>query len=275
MPNDYMLTELDATEEVGDDDLLYTVLMSTDPPTQAKVTKANLFAGMSGGAGSFTDTYANIPTPSKDGDLFLPSDGFTLDRDTGAAWAPWGPLFPLFEPPEIDTLTWVNQGSGTAVKSKGGIYMYAPGVGGDQLRCLVKSKTPPWKLTVGMLVQGYRVNYSAAGILFRESGSGKIVTNHYAGEDYLSLRVSTWGSASSYSGNYMNCSVLPSFSVLWLQIEDDNVNRICRWSVDGQNWIQMHSVGRTDYITADQAGIFVNSNNSWPIGTTFISWKEE
>ena len=63
---------------------------------------------------------------------------------------------------------------------------------------------------------------------------------------------------------------------MWFQIADDNTNRICSISQDGQNFDTFHSVGRTDFLTADQIGICLRSQTT--TGTlaraTLISWKE-
>ena len=79
-------------------------------------------AGAGGGDSTFTDTYANEPAAGNDGDLFLPSNGFHLERDTGAAWVPWGPIFPMTKPPALSTWAWINQGTATADETNGGIY---------------------------------------------------------------------------------------------------------------------------------------------------------
>ena len=46
------------------------------------------------------------------GDLFLPSNGFYLERYSGSAWVPWGPIWPMTKPVDGD-YAWINQGSAT------------------------------------------------------------------------------------------------------------------------------------------------------------------
>ena len=55
-------------------------------------------------------SYADRPAASGAGNLFLPSNGFEVDRDNGSAWSPWGPLFPFTAPVDGD-FSWVNQTS--------------------------------------------------------------------------------------------------------------------------------------------------------------------
>jgi len=62
---------------------------------------------------------------------------------------------------------------------------------------------------------------------------------------------------------------------MWFfRIEDDNTNRISSFSFDGQNFLVAHSVGRTDYITADEIGIAINTAATAVSNATFLSWVE-
>jgi hypothetical protein len=46
-------------------------------------------------------------------------------------------------------------------------------------------------------------------------------------------------------------------------------------STDGQNFKVIHTVGRTDFLTADQVGFFVNDqSNTIAAGMTLLSWKQ-
>jgi len=64
-----------------------------------------------------------------------------------------------------------------------------------------------------------------------------------------------------------------------MRIADNNTNRICSVSADGQNWIEVHSVGRTDFLTADQVGFMIRPTNSATpnigTGVSVLSWKAE
>jgi hypothetical protein len=63
--------------------------------------------------------------------------------------------------------------------------------------------------------------------------------------------------------------------VAFIRIADNGTNRLCSYSVDGQNWFQFHSVGRTDFLTATEVGFFANdASNTYECGITLLSWKE-
>jgi hypothetical protein len=62
---------------------------------------------------------------------------------------------------------------------------------------------------------------------------------------------------------------------MFFRIADDGANRISSISTDGINFRVIHTVARTDFLTADQVGFFVNcQETTWDAGMTLLSWKE-
>ena len=74
------------------------------------------------------------------------------------------------------------------------------------------------------------------------------------------VTVDKFSSATAFSANYTSIGWLAAAGV-WLQITDDGTNRKCLASNDGINYAQIHSIGRTDYLTADEVGFYVNNND--------------
>jgi hypothetical protein len=63
--------------------------------------------------------------------------------------------------------------------------------------------------------------------------------------------------------------------LIWLRIADNGTNRIVSFSVDGVLWTALHTVGRTDFITPNQVGFYVNAANAtWGIGMFLVHWEE-
>ena len=235
-----------------------------------------------GGAGSgdstYTAAYASIPAASNDGDLFLPSDGLVLYRDTGAAWASWGPIFPLTAPVYGD-FAWINQGTATATTTQGGIVLYTPAVAGDQLRILKKAApATPYTITAAVLLHLTNANYNTAGICWRQSSDGKAVVFCSDTTSSFALTINKYTNETTYSAAYVSTHP-PRFAmspILYLRITDNGTNRIISFSWDGINFLTLHTVGRTDFLTADEVGFFVNSSNAtYPVWMTLLSWKEE
>lgn len=185
-------------------------------------------------------------------------------------------------PPVSGDFSWVNQGTATITTTYGGVHLYKPGgVGSHSLALRVKAApATPYTITTAFIPRMEASQFLYAGIAFRQSGDGKIATFAL----YMDTGVNTgayliakkFTNETTDSGaNYILRPALNPNSLVWLQMSDDGVNRILRWSTDGQNWEVLHTVGRTDYLTADQVGFFVNANSvTYGAGMTLLSWKE-
>lgn len=238
-----------------------------------RVQLGNIPAG--GGDSTYTDTYANIPAASNDGDLFLPSDGISVYRDTGAAWAPWGPLFPMATPPTAGW-SWVNQGGASVAAAGGGIYLLGPAGAGINIRARVRSvPSVPYTVTMWLMFHSTRGNNATAGALWRQSSDGKLATAMlYTNGTQPFWFVSKYTNPTTVSASYLSAEAYYTMPVC-IKLEDDNTNRKVYWSQDGQNFHTLHSVGRTDFLTADQIGFYVDPENAtWPTGITLLSWEE-
>ncbi len=238
--------------------------------------------GGGGGNSTYTNTVANRPAASNDGDLFLPSNGVVIERDTGAAWAPWGPIFPL-SPVPTTGWSWVNQGGATVDTTYGGIYLTVPATASQNTRLYVRS-APSTPYTITALVQLRMAftganDYIEAGLSFRQSSNGRLATfglQQVGTGTYWSFILAKLNSETSWNSNY-TADWLSRFSShpIWFRIADNGTNRVCSWSMDGQHWIQVHSVGRTDFLTADQVGIFASANHATlSMSIMVYSWKE-
>ena len=240
-------------------------------------------AGGGGGGGAddptYTDTYANIPAASEDGALFFPSDGFEMYRDDSAAWTGWGSIFPLTEPPSAGW-SWVNQGTASVSSTAGGIEIYAPGVGADLAnhKCRVRTApAPPYTITALLMFDGTYADYAAYGLTFRESGTGGLHALHTFLDKGVTTYLSSMKFASpiAYTAAYvhywppLDTGVVP----LFLRIEDDNTNRICSISMDGQRFYAIHTIGRTDFLTADEVGFYCVPSPG-PSSVRLMSWVE-
>lgn len=241
-----------------------------------------------------TAAYASRQAAAKSGRIFLPSNSFYLERDTGSAWAPWGPIFPM-TPPVNGDFSWVNETSAsvtaTVSTTNGAIHLAsAMATSGLNNRIRIKSApSVPYTITAAFLVSfdpygndaGSRV--FEAGMVFRQSSDGKLHSfivgyTEATNQNYLGSR--KWTDATNFSADYTNNpaqSICPN-GLLWMRISDDNSNRVVSLSADGVNFFPFHSVGRTDFLTADQVGFLVrNDATSGSLGSggmTLLSWKE-
>lgn len=225
----------------------------------------------------YTDTYANRLAVAKSGRLFLPNNGFQIERDTGAAWAPWGPLFPLTAPVSND-FAWINQGSASITTTNGGIYLLAPAHTGIDYKVRKKAApATPYTITAAFLPQVRSLDNHSCGLLFRQSSDGKLAALAYvhatSAMNFQSLKLT---SPTAFSAQYTIETVRQGFGpLMFMRIADNGTSRIVSYSVDGVNFMALHTVGRTDFLTADEVGFFSNSDTTGgDAAMTLLSWKQ-
>ena len=228
-----------------------------------------------------TDVYASRPAASNEGNLFLPSDGFVLERDTGAAWASWGPIFPLGGVADAPT-TWVNQNDSVATVGGGGVNMYDPVQANDQPNYgfLVKTApSTPYTITALFLLSPIsHVNYTHP-LLFgwRDTGDGKLSIFRIWFQSDISMGHLKASSPTADVANYF--TLFTNFgNHVWVRIADDGTDLFQYISPNGQNWAQVHTIGRNDYLNSngpDQVLWGCSSRNTGiPASTTLVSWVE-
>ncbi len=217
------------------------------------------------------------------GDLYLPNDSFYAERWNGTLWEAWGPIFPMTKPVDGD-FAWINQGGASIVTTNGGIFLRGPATSGTSERVRKKAApAPPYTITAAFLPAVLSFDFQSCGLLFRQSSDGKLVTFELAGTTQaansttgLILGVNKFTSPTVFSAGYTARSAHAiGTKPVFLRIADNNTNRICSYSADGQNWITFHTIGRTDFLTADEVGFFVaDSTNTYEVGMTLLSWKQ-
>lgn len=230
-----------------------------------------------------TASYASRPAAGSEGRLFLPNNGFYIERDSGSAWVPWGPIFPMTPPVDGD-FAWVNQGSATVSTTNGGIALVAQAAAGNSMKIRKKAApATPYTITIAFIpnmIGTPGTDAPGMGLLFRQSSDGKIVTcntvitSAVANAASTVVRTQKYNSATSFSANYVSYAYQPG-GIVWLRITDNGVNRISSISFDGVNFLDFHTVGRTDFLTADEVGFWVDANNANnAVVMQLLSWKE-
>lgn len=240
--------------------------------TQAEVDA--LIAGV-GGSGSLitVGNYADSrPASPNAGDTFLIKDGYWKEVYHDSAWNPWRDESQLTAPP-TSGWSWLNQSTATVDESKGALYLEVPMSTGTQIRGRIRT-VPSTPYTITAAFQGIVSNtVRLYGLLWHD------------GTKVVDFGI---GAVSRFSQQYTNVTTTGSTyfsipvtdtgnSLLWLRIADDGTNRICSYSIDGKNWIQVHSVTRTDFLTATYVGFYIfasHSSQTQRSGALLLSWKE-
>jgi len=222
--------------------------------------------------------YDNIPLPEKTGKLYFPTNkAGNIARDNGASWDYYGMLHKLV-PPVAGDFAWVNQGGASYDATYGPLQFQSIAGAGNNLRILKKAApATPYSITIFYTAMHWNGVQSRVGFVWRQSSDGKLVTVATKGLTN-SYENSKWTDPTTFSANYQSFS-LAQFSspdIMWLRMSDDGVNRTVEYGPDGINWREYHTVGRTDFLTADEVGIVVNANHaSIACSMLLLSWEEE
>lgn len=121
----------------------------------------------------------------------------------------------------------------------------------------------PYTITALMLVTIIHKAYQGYGLAFRQSSDGKLHANLMIAIDLgltvFDLRSTKFPTSAGAAIDYLVTKY--GAQLAWFRISDTGVNRVCFVSSDGINFIQTHTIARTDYLTADQVGFYVSKQN--------------
>ncbi len=216
-------------------------------------------------ATNLTGVYASLPSAGHAGRTYKPTDApWDILIDNGSSWDHYYHGVKVTLPVDAN-YSWVNQDTATVTSQFGGISLVATGKanGGPFWHVRIVSggyPTTPFTLEIGMIVNFPGKSFISAGIVFRDSAGGKCATLALANNDISVQKLTT---VTSFSAAYID--VNPPISgggFIWLRMKDDGTNRISYISSDYINWIQLHTVGRTDFVTPNTIGFGVTDENN-------------
>lgn len=227
-------------------------------------------------AASGSLTSGNYPKWDANGNLTAGDTG----GSTGSSlpWVSW-------TAPVDGDFSWINQGGAsiTARTSPTRLLLTAPASASNNVR--IRKKTAPatpYVITAWFFpalgIQSTSNNPNC-GLLFRESGSGKLhlfcVTvqngNSWAIESIYNSSATAWSSTPKSISAW--AAMLTG--AIGLRIADDGSNRICSVTQNGEDWKPVHTVGRTTHLTADEVGFFCESQSSTEDSSIcLVSWSQ-
>lgn len=266
------------------DDLTDVVIAS---PTTDEVLKYNgsnwvngSVPGGGGGGDISSGPYASLPAAGNTGDCYIPTDShYSILRDNGSSWDHFF-TGRLFVPPVDGSYAWVNQNTASKDTTRGGVILTKTATAAHDINLRVKS-APSTPYVITAAIAALRFAGAFYGLAFRQSSDGKLVT-FGIGLSNQSFHISSWSSPTAFNSHYLQ---LPIFSdlwpyhqaVTWLRMADDGTDRKFYVSADGVNWYEIigarHS--RTNYMTADQVGIFIHTQATTNYVSLWnLSWVE-
>lgn len=234
-------------------------------PSGTGATRQITLSAAGGGATIREYTTGTLPAAGNLGNIALLTDKNLLVYDNGTSWLPWGPEAKFVAPP-TSGWSWVNQGTST-ITSSAYDQVLAGGAAGAGANCVLRVRSAPatpYTITAHVRTVMAHKAFQSYGLCFRNSSSGALhIFDVISGDLSLptvAIRSAKFNSGTSYNADYITMKI-PQM-VNWMRIADDGTNRICSISEDGLNWLVIHTVGRTNFITADQVGIAVGVENS-------------
>jgi hypothetical protein len=168
--------------------------------------------------------------------------------------------------PVSTDFSWVNQGGASVAYVNDGLVLVAPPTSGNSLR-IQKITLPSAPYTITARLRLMKINSAGGGgMCWRQSSDGKLIRVTFESN---AITIDKFTNETTYSGaGYVsNLGLDANAPMRWIRLKDDNTNRTVSLSADGVNWIVIHSVGRTDYLTADQAGFFADCGTSGTVNT--------
>jgi hypothetical protein len=168
--------------------------------------------------------------------------------------------------PVAANFSWVNQGGASVSAVNDALVLVAPPTSGFSARIL-KMSTPATPYTLTARFRLLKINsVGGSGFVWRQSSDGKLIR---IAIESNALYVDKFTNETTSAGsNYIsNLGLDANAPLRWIRMSDDGTNRKISLGADGVNWITIHSIGRTDYLTPDQIGFFADCGTNGVVNT--------
>jgi hypothetical protein len=193
-------------------------------------------------------------------------------------------LLPRMVPPIAANYAWINQGGATEDTTYGFPYLAVPSSAtGNNLRIRKKAQpATPYLITVAFQMLFRAIDFTDAGIVFRESATGKLeVVRLASAAASVSLMLTTASGPTALVSNVFTIGIQGSGGfggIFWLRIGNNNTNLSYEYSENGLYWTKFGpDRAKATYFTSgpDEVGYFCNASNAG-VGHTasFYSWAE-
>jgi hypothetical protein len=240
---------------------------------------------------ALTGAFSALPAASKEGILYLPTDGPYIARDTGAAWEYWLPGIGKVTPPPSAGWSWDNQAGSSIVSSAGVEYLTALDQGANEVCIRYRTApTPPYTLDItlkhditsvppGTTPTGNRFGYVVG---WRESDTGKMVLLRFGRSlSAWVIAFDKWTDNSTLTASYTTFTtgqvgLIVQRSPQHIRIEDDATNVKVYWSIDNINWEQFESRLKGDFLASAGPDQVCFGGNSYEqdIRLSILGWTE-
>lgn len=210
----------------------------------------------------------------KDGDEIKLTDSIYTVKRVGGAWSYFYKGMRVTPPPAASNWTAINGGSSTLTDVGKALRLNEPATGSVNYRIWKKAApSAPYAIKALVIMRASLADYIGAGIGFRQSSDGKLhlLTRQTSGVTQIYSQ--KWTDPTTFSADYSSKYEMPAREI-WLKIEDDNTNRKTHFGDNEADLEQLSTVGRTDFLTANEVCIAVKAQNaSADVQMTVVSWE--
>ncbi len=170
--------------------------------------------------------------------------------DNGTTWDKFYSSYPIVTPDDTG-YSWDDQNASVLTTTKDMLTMFPENNASFRYKA---APSTPYSIVACAIFNGNGDHLLDFHFGFRQSSDGKLHTlSVRMAAGVLSVNSWKWTSSTvfltQYKGNNLTWT---QGGLLFLKIADDGTNRICSISGDGVNFTPFHTVGRTDFLTANQ-----------------------
>jgi hypothetical protein len=189
------------------------------------------------------------------------------------AWA--GPGWTLGDP-TTPSWAWVNQGTSTIANANGISYLEIPNATTNIRSRVISAPATPYTITAlfrGRFAGALSTQYG--GLVFRESGTSKLYIWYVAGNSALQAIKFTNDTTFSAVGVVNTVLQGAGGNFHWLRYTDDGTDLRFAASIDGINFVEYGTEGRTVFLAGgpNQVGFFANGDSPGAtMGLSLLSW---
>jgi hypothetical protein len=151
--------------------------------------------------------------------------------------------------PTLSDFTWVNQGSASATQRSYGFAISATGnSSAHNWRILARAApSTPYAIIARLRRFSFNASWHWHALGFRDSATGRLVSHGvYSAGVTPVLRREYWTNPTTQTAASADVNWWPILE--WMRIRDDGTNIYGDISVNGDDWIQMFSLGRTAHL---------------------------
>jgi len=240
-----------------------------------------------GSPSTFVSNYANLagafsalPSAGFAGREYRCTDVGLVLRDNGTSWdRVWiGPHHPTITAPPASSWTTVNLGGATFSNDLDGRLLVTPDTAGASLRIEYQTLSPTSNYTFTTYLEATAAGLDTDfwwGMCLLNNSNALITWGGYtaSGGTNHQISIDKHDSATVVNSNYaflnlVKLGAMPN----WFRIRDNGTNRYFDYSLNGIDWIELFSVGRTDFITPTRIGWYTGNNSGGTRQTRLRSW---